>query len=323
MRFLGIGSGIFLLVLVSFVPFFTSTTKRHGCAPVTPPVVSGTLIQPMAIRGALFINEVLLTPRSTWSCSELGTYDQSVDTWVEIYNPQNQPLDLYAVHASIDSGSNTYPFYLPFGSAIAPHGFLVVFPRLEANFVATETSTLRLLIGSTAIDEVTIPTLGEDQSYAREPDGSSTWIITSIPTIDANNSSSLIQPTLTKTKVKATAGVSGSNNKGGNHHGGTNGSSHQETGGSNGSGGGGNEQQQAIAGMQPTWSTLKHPDTLTTTSPTSIQSSTDIPQVDNRSEIPHKIILTLLVIALAAALFWCWWLFRVPWSTKRPDKKLR
>jgi len=304
-RFLALTSILLLLTLV-LTPSFASAATRHGCASVTPPIVSGTLVQPSATHGTLFINEVLLTPHSTWNCSEFRVYTVTNDTWIEIYNSQNQPFDLYSVHTSIDGGPNTNPFYLPFGSSIAPYGFLVVFPRLAPNFLATETSTWRLLIGGVPIDEVSVPLLGRDQSYDRVPDGSPNWMITSTPTIDTNNLSSVIPPTPTRTKAEATATArttSGSNKGRGSNRGGT---------GGNGAGstGAGSSQQQ-VDGVQPAWSSLKSPDGLTVTPPTDTQSSNTALQVSNNDlDVPHKVLLTLLVIALVAALFWCWRLFR-------------
>ena len=313
MRFLTLASILLLLTLV-LTPSFVLVAKKHGCAPVAPPAISGTLVQPPASRGILFINEALLTPRSTWNCSEVGTYTATNDTWIEIYNAQNQPFDLYSVHTSIDCGPNTNPFYLPFGSSIAPYGFLVVFPRLDSNFLATETSTWRLLIEGTPVDEVSIPLLGEDQSYARVPDGSPTWVITSTPTIDANNISSVIPPTPKRTKVEATAtarATSGSTKDSGSNRGGTGGSSGGVYGNGNGTTDTGNGQQQGN-GVQPGWSTLKHPGGVTVTPTTDTRQASNIAlQVSsNEMDVPHKILLTLLVIALTAALFWCWRLFR-------------
>ncbi len=309
MRFLALTSILLLLTLVFTPLFFVSAATKHGCAPVTPPTVSGTLMQPAATHGILFINEALLVPHSTWNCSELGVYTVANDSWIEIYNAQNQPFDLYSVHTSIDSGPNTNPFYLPFGSAIAAYGFLVVFPRLDANFSSTETSTVRLLIGGIPVDEVSIPVIGEDQSYARIPNGGPTWIITSVPTIDANNTLSLIAPTPTRTKAKATATAraTSGHNKGSNH--GAKGSS----GGSYGNGsstGSGNGQQQ-VDGVQPSWNSLQYPDKITAPPSTGTQSSSvAVPISNNDLDIPHKILLTLLVVAFSAALFWCWRLFR-------------
>ncbi len=308
MRSLTIASVILLLVL-AFTPSLASASMKHGCASVYPSAVSGTLMQPTATRGILFINEILLTPHSTWNCSELGTYNSLSDTWLEIYNAQNQPFDLYSVHASIDSGPNTNPFYLPFGSAIAPYGFLTIFPRLSSSFLATETSTWRLLVGGVPVDEVTIPILGEDQSYARIPDGSPTWIITSTPTIATSNTTSLIQSPPTKTTVEVTATAHAARSKKG--AGGVNRAGTGSNGDTYGNGSGTGSGQQQVAGVQPTWKSLKHPDLAVTPPSATIQSSNSIVPVSNNNlDVPHKILLTLLVAALIAVLFWCWRLFR-------------
>jgi len=81
---------------------FAST--GHNCAPAIPPPVPGALVNPAATPGTLFINEVLLQPHSIWNCSETGGYFSTRDAWIELYNPQNQPLNLYAAHAFIDMG---------------------------------------------------------------------------------------------------------------------------------------------------------------------------------------------------------------------------
>jgi hypothetical protein len=303
-------TGVSLLLVLTLIPAFASVPVKHGCAPVIPPTISGTLVQPTATRGTLFINEVLLVPHSTWNCSELGTFTPTDDTWLEIYNTQDQPFDLYAVHASIDSGPSTNPFYLPFGSAIAPHGFLVVFPRTDESFISTETSQWRLLIDGIAVDEVTIPSLGEDQSYARIPDGSPSWVITSIPTIDSSNITSVIPPTHTMTRAQSTATahiLRGTNGRSSSNRGTRNGN---EGIGTDNNGGTPTDGQQ-INGVQPTWSTLQHPVTVLTSQTLTTASSNSLVQgKSNELDILHKFLLIILIVALAAALFWCWRLFR-------------
>ncbi len=307
---------LFFLVLQLSLSFSPSTTQPH-CAPVNPPPVSGTLVQPPAISGVLFINEALLTPHSTWNCSEFNTYDTGHDSWIEIYNAQDQPFDLYSVHTTIDCGPNTNPFYLPFGSAIAPHGFLVVFPRMNANFSSTETATWRLLIGGIVVDEVKIPPMGEDQSYARIPDGGSSWVIASAPTIDSGNMASVVPPTATKTKAEATATARADRNNRGipNGNGSGNGSGGNSDDGNSDGGNGdnaGTTHGQRSDGVQPIWNSLHHPDAVATAPPTVIQQAGNIFPSGNTSEldVPHKLLLTLLVIALTLALLWCWRLFR-------------
>lgn len=302
----------FLLVMavITYATDVSAATK-HGCAPLVPPSVSGTLVQPAAQRGLLFINEVLLAPNSIWNCTELSSYNTVSDTWVELYNAQNQPFDLYSVHASLDSGNNTNPFYLPFGSAIAPHGYLVVFPRTSTPFLTTESSTLRLLIAGIAVDSVTLPALPPDYAYARIPDGTTSWQITSNPTIAASNA--LAQPVApTPTATPHSGKSSGSSGSTGNNGHGSYGSGSTNTGGNNG---------PLVDGTQPAWSTLHLPtaDTATYTTDTSPSALIQTGQAGQPTlstsdaiDLPHKIAITVLLILLAATLFWCWRLFRKP-----------
>jgi hypothetical protein len=307
-----------ICLLTTHVTLAFAVTK-HGCVSPTPPVVAGPLYQPAATQGSLFINEVLLTPHSNWNCSELGVYTPTSDTWVELYNPQNQPLDLYAAHANIDSGPNTNSFYVPFGSAIAAHGYLTVFPRTASSFVATETSTWRLLIGSTPIDEVKLPALGEDQSYARIPDGGSTWQITSAPTIDATNSLPLATPTKTTRSSGGVGTGTGSGTGVGTGTGGTSAGGILPGQGGQLSGTGNLSQQ--VDGHQPSWNTLQSSTPVSVATPLSGGSTVTLSPTSSAPptmDVPRRILLTILVLALTFALLWCWRVFHHP-SQKPAD----
>jgi hypothetical protein len=194
------------------------------------------------------------------------------------------------VHASFDSGLNTNAYYLPFGAAIAGHGFLVLFPRTNPGFYHTETATLRFIIAGVVIDQVSVPNLGPDQSYARTSDGAPGWHITSTPTIDASNSST--QPTPTPTPPSH--------------------SSHEDNKGITGGGNGGGNNKGLIDGAQPQWVNLQFP-TATSTSPVVLPSTTSLSPTspgNDGLDTSRRIVLTLLVIALALMLLWCWRLFR-------------
>lgn len=307
---------LFLALAVTTCATDVYAAIKHGCAPLVPPPVSGTLIQPPAQVGLLYINEVLLAPNSTWNCTELNTYSTTTDTWVEIYNTQNQPFDLYSVHASLDSGTNTNPFYFPFGSAIAPHGYLVVFPRTSSLFLTTESASLRLLIAGIPVDSITLPALPNDYSYARIPDGTATWQINSNPTIGASNAllpAPSPTPTHTPTRTLThtpTSTTHSSKGSGSGSYGGTYGSGSTNTGGTSG---------PVVDGTQPAWSTLHLPTADTTPYATDSSASTtptqptQLMQPTNMGmDILHKVVITILLVLLAATLFWCWRLFREP-----------
>jgi hypothetical protein len=277
-----------------------AATPSHGCAPLAPPPIPGTVSTAPATPGIVLVNEILTNPDSTWNCSENGTFSVMSDAWVEFYNPQNEALNLYAAHSYLDFGPNTYRFYLPFGAAIAPHGYLVVFPNTASGTLIAG-NNLRLMFLSTVIDQVSIPALPLDQSYARVPDGSSNWQITNNPTIDTSNLASI--PTITPT---ATAPV-------------TTGTTTSTSG--TGPGGYGypptTTTPVVISGTQPAWSALNLPastpgtqdaqtnPTPLATTPTLIQPSTP-PSSTPSSDVPRRIMLTVMILVLVGALFWCW-----------------
>jgi hypothetical protein len=151
--------------------------------------------------------------------------------------------------------------------------------------------TLRFLIGDATIDQVSLPALGADQSYARVPDGSNTWEITISPTIDASNTP--LQPTPTSSS----------------NHGGTGSGS-----GDYGSGTGHKSSTPSLVnGTQPGWSKLQLPTSVpasTATVNAQLTVSLPSPTTNSISDTPHRILLTILVVALALMLLWCWRLFR-------------
>ncbi len=239
-----------VVLLSSITTLHVFSASGHGCAPPIPPTVPGSPAPAPAIAGV-----ILLT-----------------------------------AHTTIDSGPNTNPYYLPFGTSIAAHGFLVLFPRTSSSFLSTETSTLRLIIGGVTIDQVVVSQLAGDQSYARMPDGGSNWQLTSAPTIDTSNLSSQATPT-----PSASQGSQGSGGRGGS------GSSTPS----------GSRTKTLINGTQPPWSNLQLPAAAATpivNSPATTLSSSPTTGGDPL-DLPRRIALTLLAIALALTLFWCWRLF--------------
>jgi hypothetical protein len=235
----------------------------------------------------VLINEVLSMPGSTWNCSEPNkTFSLSGDSWVELYNPQSQPYNLYAAHASLDTGPNTLPYYLPLGSAIAPHGFLVIFPAVYSGTLLIRVD-LRLVIAGVTIDQVNIPALPIDQSFARIPDGSNSWRITNTPTIGTSNTVPQVSPT-----------VSSSNQASGSI-----GNATPTT------------APITVTGTQSVWSNLRLPTPVATATfashPTLTAVSASTTSMNNGWETPRRILLTTLAVALALMLFLCWRLFNI------------
>jgi hypothetical protein len=149
------------------------------------------------------------------------------------------------------------------------------------------------------IDQVSIPGLGINDSYARIPDGSSNWGITTTPTIDARNieTSSTTTPTA-KPTISSTQGTTVSTV-------------------SSGPGGSGSTHPTPVlaTGTQPAWNKLSFPPATTAASSTA--SFDNSPLVNTPSpastgsqagmqDMQHRILLTALLVLLAGALFWCW-----------------
>ena len=284
-----------LLIVALFLNVNTThaaSASTHGCAPPIPPPVPGSPVAAPATPGIVLINEVLSMPGSSWNCSELNkTFSLKSDSWVELYNRQNQPYNLYAAHASFDSGPNTLTYYLPFGAAIAAHSYLVIFPEVYSS-IHLSAGSLRLVIAGTTIDEVNIPALPTDHSYARVPDGSNNWQITNTPTIDASNMVSQVSPTPTSSSSSLPNLGSGGYVKA-------------------------TSTPTIISSTQPAWSNLQFStpvaavtSTTDLTSPTLTTSPTSSTStISNGWDTSHRILLTVLAVALALMLFWCWRLF--------------
>lgn len=276
-----------LLVVALFLntyPSHASSASIHGCASPIPSPVPGSPVPAPAIPGRLLINEVLPIPGSTWNCSEPNkTFSISGDSWVELYNPQSQPYNLYAAHTSLDRGPNTASYYVPPGATIAPHSYFVIFP---AAYTGTPIqSDLRLVIAGVTIDQVNIPMLTADQSFARIPDGSDFWQITNTPTIDTSNTASQVNPTVS------------SPNQG------------------SGDFGKATATSVPITGTQIVWSNLQLPTPVATatsaSTPTLTAVSTSTTSMNDGWATPRRILLTTLAVALALMLFWCWRLFNM------------
>jgi hypothetical protein len=203
-----------------------------------------------------------------------------------LYNPQSQSYNLYAAHASFDTGPNTLPFYFPLGAVIAPHGYLVLFPSVFSGTLIIR-AHLRLIIAGVTIDQINIPSLPIDQSYARIPDGSNFWHITNIPTIDASNNASQPGPLVSPTASLPNQGPAGSGNA--------------------------SSTTLPISGTQPAWSNLQFPTSVVITPPATrpavATSSSFSSPVNDGWDTPHRILLTALAVALILMFFWCWRLF--------------
>jgi hypothetical protein len=281
------------------------TASPVSCVDPVPPNTGISAPPAPATPGIVVINEVLSSPQSEWNCTTPDGKSPEGNAWIEIYNPQDQPLDLYAAHASIDQGEHTQPYILLFGSIITAHGFLVIFPFTNL----TPLSSIRLTISTVVIDEVSPPPLAPDTSYARLPDGSDDWQIMTTPTIRSSNtiSSNTTSSNPPTPRTKATGGRGTSTP--------THTTKQKSTKTQN------DGTDTANPGVQPTWSALRLPSSESNNAPIDNTTQNNAPSSTSLTDsfgLFNKILLTLLIVVLPFALLWCWRFYK-----KRYAKKAR
>jgi hypothetical protein len=251
------------------------------------------------IPGIVVINEVLSSPQSLWNCtaSKSNNSFNLENAWVEIYNPQNQPLDLYTARANIYKDQNTKEAHpLPFGSIIAAHGFLVVFPfRDPPSDTLTQSFSVHLIISQVVIDQVSIPPLAPDTSYARIPDGSNHWQITTTPTIASSNTTGPEQTgSGTSTQNHTTRQKSTNTHKSGTSNNGA-------------------STDVPATGVQPTWGTLSLPSSGSNNVETTQHNSSLAPVSSitaDHFDFLKSILFTLFIVVFFFALLWGWRLYK-------------
>jgi len=119
--------------------------------------------------------------------------------WIEIYNTTGVSIDItgYKIYDIGGQGGTKTKKPFPSGTIVPAHGFYVI---------VTDTNSTGLTDGfglsssgekvwlenatGTIIDSVAFPYMGNDTSYARQPDGSPTWALLSPLTRGTKNSTS-------------------------------------------------------------------------------------------------------------------------------------
>jgi hypothetical protein len=222
--------------------------------------------------------------------------------WIEFYNPNPQPLETNRFILSVQHAGNSQSQY-EFGMIIPGKGFVVDF--IPYNLTKNNDKPAQITVETVAhrtIDTVTFPSLtgtpllATGNSYARIPDGSNNWQTTNQPTLGSVNLATKTkkqsgQTKLTSTKSKASKTLQ------------------PDTTTAN------TTATAATQLTQPRWQTLRFP---RVTPPQSTQtraarSNNNHPIPPNTTNsattLPGKLLLTLLLLALFAALQWSWRLF--------------
>jgi hypothetical protein len=306
---------LFSMIMIQIsVTIYSATAlaaPRANCLNPAPSDSDSSASQAPATPGIVLINEVLTSPHLQWTCTLFNnSISNQEDAWIEIYNPQSQPLNLYAAHTSIDQGPGTQPSIVPFGSIIEAHGFLALFPLTNT----TPISQVRLTISQVVIDQISVPSLADDTSYARIPDGSNNWQVTTAPTLASSNILSTVTSTKTATKTaktpKATSTPKHTTTR----------QSTNTYGAATSNDGAGIDTSNT--GEQPTWSALRlpssHANTLQTDNTSQNNPATPSPSSNSPADFTaliSKIVLTLLMVVFVFALLWGWQRYKKRKST--------
>lgn len=140
-----------------------------------------------------------------YSCANwrqfLDHYGKTED-WVELYNTSASPFDISGFHLS-DNKNKPLKWTFPANSVVPANGYLLVWcsgrnlkdpsGALHTNFKFTQTkdNPERIVFSApngNILQDIKIEKTQEEQSWARVPDGSSTWFISAAPTPGAGNS---------------------------------------------------------------------------------------------------------------------------------------
>jgi hypothetical protein len=165
--------------VIRLLPVSIALAAGLSCseAEISPPDTDDVV--PAEIVGRLVINEVL-------TANEDGERDEDGDRedWIELYNGTDGAIDLEGwMLVDADGDPWSFPEDSPEDTVIDPGEHLLVWcdgddGPLHASFkLASDGERVRLVDpDTTLLDDVTVPKLDEDQSYARSPDGGDEWV---------------------------------------------------------------------------------------------------------------------------------------------------
>ncbi len=145
---------------------------------------------PIGWQGVV-INEIMASNSDE---SGIADPDGEYDDWIELFNNTNQAIDLKNFYLTDTTGFRL-KWTFPFGSVIAPNGYLIVWADkdedqqgIHANFKLSAQGEELMLSheDGTVIDVVSYFQQEENTSYARVPNGTGN-LIPQYPTFNGNN----------------------------------------------------------------------------------------------------------------------------------------
>lgn len=141
--------------------------------------------------GDLVINEIMADNETT-----VADQDGEFDDWVELYNNSNTTLSLDNLYLS-DDPTDLLAWQFPNGLTIAPDSYLIVWCdkdeeqdglHADLKFSAGGESAILSYADGTIIENITFGPQTTDMAYARNPNGTGSFVIQT-PTYNINNES--------------------------------------------------------------------------------------------------------------------------------------
>ncbi|CAM3516262.1 CotH kinase family protein [Flavobacterium gelidilacus] len=145
---------------------------------------------PTITAGQLVVNEIMAS--NTTIADQNGQFDD----WFELYNNTANTLSLDNLYAS-DSQTNKLKWQFPTGTTIAPYSYLIVWAdqdltqtglHADFKFSAGGENCILSYANGTDVDNVVFGAQTTDMCYARNPNGTGSFVIQA-PTFNANNES--------------------------------------------------------------------------------------------------------------------------------------
>ncbi len=112
----------------------------------------------------------------------------TVYEWIELYNKGDMAIDVsgWALDDEADDGSPLY--FLPAGTVIEPHGFLLLFGSETGLNLANTKDVVRLLYrNGVELEQYRYYATWHDRSFSKTEDGGAEWTIWYPPTPGAPN----------------------------------------------------------------------------------------------------------------------------------------
>ncbi len=166
-------------------PTFTATPTATATHTSTP------------FPSGIVINEFLPDPASDWNGD---TNIDSDDEWIELFNTNAFAVDVGGWKLDdVDAGGST-PYTIPSGTTIAAHGFLIFYASASNVALNNTGDSARLLYPDDAVaDSTSYSSSADDETYARNPNGTGAFTTACAPTPNALNCSA--PPTDTPTSA--------------------------------------------------------------------------------------------------------------------------